>query len=300
MSVPTVSVLLPVYNAEQYLDQALQSILNQTFTDFEVIAINDGSTDRSEAILSAYAQQDKRIKLISRPNAGLTPTLNEGLGVAQGQYIARMDSDDVAFPERFAKQVAFLEQHPDCVVVGCRVMLIDSEGLDITPFAQETEHDAIDNAMMSGQGGAICHPAAMMRCDAIRSIDGYRPELEPCEDRDLFLRLAEVGKLANLPDILLQYRMHPKSIGHSRRESQRLQGYRAVKDAHIRRGLKWEDPEVTDSPQRSVAELHEKWAWWALGSKNVGTARKHAMLSVRRQPLAASSWKVLLCAIRGY
>ena len=301
MPAPTLSVLMPVYNAEQYLEEAIQSILNQTFADFELIVINDGSTDGSEAMLRSFAQGDQRIKLISRGNTGLTIALNEGLAAAQGKYIARMDSDDVAFPERFAKQVEFLDQHPEHVVVGSRVVLIDSAGLLICPFAQKTEHEEIDGAMMSGQGGAICHPAAMIRHDALKTISGYRAELEPCEDRDLFLRLAEIGKLANLPDTLLKYRMHPKSVGHSRREKQRLQGNLAVKEAHIRRGL--EPPHTSDEdskPQQSIGDLHQKWAWWALGAGNVATARKHAFLALKQKPLATTSWKVMTCALRGH
>ncbi|NET11036.1 MAG: glycosyltransferase [Merismopedia sp. SIO2A8] len=301
-TVPTVSVLMPIYNAETYLVEALNSILTQTFDDFELIAINDGSTDSSEAILNSFAEQDNRIKMISRPNKGLIMSLNEGLQSAHGTYIARMDADDIAFPERFAKQVAFLDQHPDCVVVGSRVILIDSDGLLICPFAKETEHDKIDGALMAGQGGAICHPAAMIRRTALEQVNGYREQFTHCEDRDLFLRLAEIGQLANLPDTLLKYRMHSKSVGNSSRETQQRNGNLAVKEAHIRRGL---EPSRQDTnhgiqPQRSIGAMHQKWAWWALGAKNIKTARKHAFLALTKEPLATGSWKVFACAIRGY
>src|SRR3954468_5693657 len=120
---PTVSVLLAVYNARRYLRQAIDSILAQTFTDFEFIIIDDGSTDDTLAILREYEKRDGRIRLISRPNKGLTTTLNEGLALARGEFLARMDGDDVALPTRFEKQVTYLRDHPECVLVGSRVLL---------------------------------------------------------------------------------------------------------------------------------------------------------------------------------
>ncbi len=300
VTTPCISVLMPVYNAEKYLHQAVESILNQTFRDFECIVIDDGSTDGSKSILQKFQKQDQRIRLISRRNTGLTVALNEGLSYAKGPYIARMDADDVALPERFAKQLAFLEDNPNYVAVGTRVLLIDPEGWSIGPFSQQTTHEAIDAAHMAGRGGAICHPSVMIRHNALQSIGGYREEMEPCEDRDLFLRLAEIGKLANLKETLLQYRMHPKSVGHSRRVKQKLKGDLAVREAHHRRGL---EPPLMLNPdnlhQQSITELHRKWAWWSLNAGNIATARKHALLALGKSPMAGQSWKVFACALRG-
>jgi len=298
---PSISVLMPVYNADKHLHEAIESILTQTFSNFEFIIINDGSTDKSESILQAYQKQDERIKLISRRNKGLTASLNEGLSYAQGQYIARMDADDIAFPERFAKQVTFLENNPDHVAVGCRMLVIDPEGMPIFTCSKLTTHAEIDAAYMAGQAGVIGHPAVMIRHHTLQSINGYREAMEPCEDRDLFLRLAEVGKLANLPDILLKYRLHPKSVGHTRRLVQKQKGNLATIEAHQRRGL--EPPILSDSssePPKSISDLHRQWTWWALGSGNVATARKHGILALTRQPLAVESWKVFACAMRGW
>ncbi|WP_228060518.1 MULTISPECIES: glycosyltransferase [unclassified Coleofasciculus] len=298
---PKISVLMSVYNGSSYLHESVETIINQTFTDFEFIIINDGSTDKSESILQKFQKRDKRIQLISRGNKGLTATLNEGLGYAQGQYIARMDADDIAFPDRFAKQVEFLDQNPDYVAVGSRVLLIDPEGLSICPFAQQTSHEEIDNEHMAGHGGSIVHPAVMLRRSAVQRINGYREEMQIAEDFDLFLRLAEIGRLANLPDILLKYRMHPESIGHSHRLEQKRIANLAVMDAHRRRKLA--PPTKIDSGgehQSSLSELHRKWAWWALGAGNVATARKHALLALTKKPVSSQSWKVLACAMRGY
>ncbi len=128
MTSKNVSVIMPVYNGERYLEAAVESILNQTFSDFEFIITDDGSTDTSLALLRRYANRDPRIRLISRPNTGYVKALIEAVPLAKGKYIARMDADDISLPERFERQVRFLEQNPDYAVVGSKVLLIDSDG----------------------------------------------------------------------------------------------------------------------------------------------------------------------------
>ena len=128
MSSPSVSVCMPVYNTERYVAEAVESILAQTLGDFEFVIIDDGSTDGSRAILEPYAKQDDRIRLISRPNTGIIGARNEALGLAKGELIAVMDSDDVALPERFEVQVAYLREHPEVVCLGSKVQCIDEAG----------------------------------------------------------------------------------------------------------------------------------------------------------------------------
>src|SRR5436305_9543595 len=125
---PQVSVLMPVYNAIRYIGVAVDSVLSQTFSDFEFIIVDDGSTDGSAEILREYAGRDPRIRLISRPNTGLGFALNEALAVARAPFIARMDADDECLPERFEKQIQYLRNHPECVLLGSRVLWIDSDG----------------------------------------------------------------------------------------------------------------------------------------------------------------------------
>src|SRR5438045_1565655 len=122
---------MPVYNAERYLRQAVESIRNQTLPDFEFVIVNDGSTDRSLRILKAFARSDKRVKLITRPNTGLVGALTDGLGACRGEFIARMDGDDIAHPQRLEKQLTYMREHPECVVVGCRVRGIDPYGCEL-------------------------------------------------------------------------------------------------------------------------------------------------------------------------
>ena len=155
---PAVSVLLPVFNGIRHLREAVDSILGQTFADFEFIIIDDGSTDDSAKTLQQYAQVDSRIRLVSRPNKGLTVTLNEGVGMASAPLLARMDADDIALPQRLEKQTAYMREHPDCVLLGSAVTLIDPEGLPIRQMCSEQTHEEIDYAHLN-RGWPIVHPA---------------------------------------------------------------------------------------------------------------------------------------------
>ena len=181
-TVPLISVLMPVYNAEQYIREATESILNQTFRDFEFIITDDGSTDSSREILEEYAANDPRVNLISRPNTGHTTALNQMLAIAKGKYIARMDADDVSMPDRFEKQVAYLNASPECVCVGSRILTIDPFGSPLYEPNHRLVHDEIDKQLLSGVGWSIVHPAAMILKSAIMSVGQYRPETEPAED----------------------------------------------------------------------------------------------------------------------
>ncbi|MDZ4859604.1 MAG: glycosyltransferase [Candidatus Hydrogenedentes bacterium] len=298
---PAISVITPVYNNAFYLPEALDSILNQTATEFEYILINDGSTDDSMKVLEEYARKDPRIRLSSRENRGYISALNEGLAMAGAEFIARMDADDIAIPDRFEKQVAYLRAHPECVVVGGRVLLIDSDGMPLREMCTETAHEQIDSAHLAGRGGTIVHPAMMARRSAIDKIGQYSNAYPWAEDLDFFLRLAEVGEVANLSDIVLRYRQHLSSIGYSKSELQQKSTLSVVRDTHVRRGIPLPDdwgkaPLITSS----VAQSHRKWAWWALSSGHVDSARKHALSALRQEPLSPESWRTMYCAMRGH
>ncbi len=300
---PRVSVHMPVFNAEPFLAEAVESILAQTMPDFEFIVIDDGSTDGSAALLDDFAARDSRIRLVRRPNRGITATRNEALDLAQAEYFAVMDADDVALPERLQRQVDYLDAHPECVAVGSTVLLIDAEGAPIRRLSEETEHVDIDALHLAGRGGIITHPASMMRRAALVEIGGYRAQFQTAEDLDVFLRLAERGRLANLPEVLLHYRQHAASTCHTRRVRVRQDNRAVVAEARARRGLPADaDGAEPASADREVAafEHHCKWAWWALEAGYVRTARKHARAAVRRAPWAPRAWRVLLCAWRGH
>lgn len=300
---PSASVIFPVYNGEVYLDAAIESILSQTFGDFELLLLNDGSTDRTLERLEHYSSLDARCKIRSTSNLGIVNTLNEGIRLAASDILFRMDHDDISRPDRFEKQIRYLKDHPECVLVGSKVLLIDPDGLPIKEMGDRMKHEDIDEGL--GWGGAfIFHPAVAMRKSAVVEIGGYRNEYECCEDLDLFLRLAEVGRLANLPDVLLEYRQHPSSLSYSRRDSQFKAILAATADARRRRNQDvdktppgmWAS-KATDS---GISDMHRTWAWWALASGNLGTARKHAFKALQGNPFSIENIKACACTLRGH
>ena len=213
---PRVSVALPVHNCERYVAEAIESILAQTFTDFEFLIVDDGSTDGTLSILNRFAARDSRIRVISRPNTGIVGALNEMLGLARADLVARMDADDVALPVRFERQVRYLDEHPECVMVGSRVTIIDPDGDALTEMGDALSHEQIVTDLLNYKGQMVYHPAVIYRRKAVLDLGGYRPECREAEDLDLFLRLAEVGQIVNLPEPLLKYREHRAKAGISR------------------------------------------------------------------------------------
>jgi glycosyltransferase involved in cell wall biosynthesis len=238
---PRVSVVLPVYNGEPFLTQAIDSVLAQSFRDFELIAIDDGSTDASGEILDRFARADSRVAALHQANAGMVAALNRGLSLARGELIARMDQDDVAHPERFARQVAFLVAHPHVAVVGSAVTLIDEAGKRIRDVDYPGTHEAISEFLE--RGSPLAHPTVMMHRDAVRGVGGYRAAYRYAEDYDLWLRMAERCRIANLPDRLLRYRDHAAKQSSIYAVEQRLATRLAWCAARCRRAGK---PDPTD------------------------------------------------------
>lgn len=299
---PLISVLMPVYNAAPFLAEAIESILNQTFSDFEFIIINDGSSDISLDILMHYSSIDTRIKVVNRENKGLIATLNEGLALAQGAFIARMDADDISLPSRFEKQVEFLTHNPICIAVGVLANLIDVDGDLIRAFGNCLSHEEIDNAHIAGLGGAIVHPSAMIRRTSMIQCEGYSERYPHAEDLDLWLRLGECGRLENIPDILFLYRQHVNSIGYAKRITQIKSAQKAVVDACIRRNINLDNINLDMRKAETVSfqDVYIKWGWWALNDQNVSTSRKYAKKAILTNPFKLQAWKLFVCSLRGY
>lgn len=204
---PIVSVVMPVYNGEAYLADAIASVLGQTFSAFELVVVDDCSTDGTAAILDGLA--DPRIRrLRNDENRGIVVTLNRGFAAARGRYIARMDADDLCEPERLQRQAAFLDSHPDVLLVGTRVEFIGSDGASL---ARGIELPAEDRAirLQSCFVPAFVHPTVMIRAEVLRDrrleyVDAYRY----AEDYELWVRIMALGRVANLPEKLLRYRVH--------------------------------------------------------------------------------------------
>ncbi len=213
---PKVSILLPVYNGEQYLREAVDSILSQTFSDFELIAINDGSRDGSPDILESY--RDTRIRLFHQENIGLALTLNRALELATGQYVARQDADDVSLPERLEKQVAYLDTHPECGLLGSWSTILEEN----RPTSRGHHHPEENGALqfLGLFDSFFVHSAVMARRSVVLQAGGYPTvaERNPPEDFDLWSRMARLSSLANLPEPLLQYREVAGSISRQKAE----------------------------------------------------------------------------------
>ena len=295
---PIVSVLLPVYNAEPYLREAVESVLSQSFADFELVVINDGSTDNSLPILRGYGEKDPRVRVVTRENRGITATLNELIGLARGKYAARMDADDISEPGRLGRQVEFLENFMSHVAVGTWFTLISDVGPIGTVVKHPRAHEEIEKQLLSGCT-AICHPTSMVRLDAYRAVSGYRPEFEAAEDLDLWLRLSEVGRLANIQDVLLQYRLHRNSVSERLGQKQFDAAKRACESAWKRRGIKgnfagdkWYRPNPSSRTSRHQFALRYGWAAWS--NRHYRTFRAFALEALVLRPFAKATWKLII------
>lgn len=272
---PAISILMPVHNCMRYLGAAVDSIRNQSLSAWELIVVDDGSTDGSAEMLDAYARQDSRIMVIHQENRGLPKALNRALREAKAPWIGRMDGDDVAESARFSHQLEFLRARPSVGMVGSGVRLIDPKGRPLGRGCPPIEHEDIDRELIKGNGSAIYHPTILMRREVLDAVGGY-DGTSGLEDLDLFLRLAEVTQLANLPEPLLHYRLHLGSTNANRRERHARMTDEVVRRAHVRRGL---DPAT--APRRRVLEnsagaVFEDWSMKASLSGHYRTALIHA------------------------
>ena len=205
---PRVSVIMGVYNGERFLCEALDSILNQTFENFEFLICNDCSTDGSAAILSEYEKKDGRIRLLyNEKNSGLAASLNRCIEIAKGEYLARMDCDDRALCNRFEEQIKWLDTHKEVDVVGTLVEYINDAGAVIgRPSVWQAKISSMTEVV---RGCPVVHPSVMMRTEVIRNVGGYTSNslTTRAEDYDLWCRVCEVGgKIANVNQVLFQYR----------------------------------------------------------------------------------------------
>jgi len=209
---PLISVILPVYNAEKYLVEALESLRYQTYPYFEVIALDDASTDDSYKILKNYAKIDSRIKVFkNKTNLRIADTLNLGLTKAKGNYIARMDADDISLPTRFQKQIKYLQSHPGVVVVGGQCLTIDKNSHITGKKLFPTNHIDIHELMYTRN--PIQHPSIMINRSLLpKDFNWYNPHLNSAEDLDLYFRLGKFGLFANLKSAILMYRQHGDSV----------------------------------------------------------------------------------------
>ena len=217
---PLVSVLMPVYNAQKYVAQAIESVLSQTYRHFELVLIDDGSTDGSVDIIRSF--HDRRIVFVENPgNLKIIATLNRGIELCRGKYIARMDADDVCMPDRLEKQVRYLEQNPQVALCGSWVRLTDAGGKITGRVRNAAVPELVRISLLFSV--PFVHPSVMMRAAIVKEFR-YSPHALHCEDYDLWLRLAAHNyPMANIPEYLLHYRWHSENISQEKNEEQTRQ-----------------------------------------------------------------------------
>jgi hypothetical protein len=243
---PAISVVMVVCNADRFLEEAIESILNQTFRDFEFIIVDFGSTDKSLSIIESYSGRDRRIKFHATPNCALAEARNTGCFLARGRYIAIMDADDVSEQDRLKLELAFMEAHLDFGVVGGATDWIDAKGKLLRTDRLPTEDHEIREALESRC--PFCQSTMLIRKEAFYLVGGYRGLFAQAEDYDLWLRISEHFKCANLSQVVLKYRIHPHQISIRKRAQQTLCVLAAQVAASSRaRGL--------EDPMESVEEI---------------------------------------------
>jgi hypothetical protein len=238
---PFVSVVLPVFNCGKYIREAVESILKQTYTGFEFLIINDGSTDESLQILNDYANKDSRVKIINQHNSGIVVALNRGLIEAKGEWVFRMDGDDISLPHRIEMQTKMVRGDASLVLVGGWCQQINPEGIPLKINKYPSKHDELIDALENAQA-FYPHSSACFRRDTVMELGGYRERFRHAEDYDLWLRLSSVGKFSCCQNVILQLRKHPKNI--SNLSSGHIQQLRAIAAAicHFRRKAGLSDP----------------------------------------------------------
>jgi len=206
-----ISVLMPNYNGAEYIAEAIESVLNQTYRDFELIIIEDASTDNSREIIDKFAATDSRIKVIQNAtNQFVNISCNIGLEVAKGKYYARIDSDDICMPTRLEKQLEFMEANPDITICGAFCKIIDREGRVIANKTFPTNDAVIKKSIWSRT--PIQHSCLFARIDKMREVGFYTGKKDPSEDLELMIRTMNIFKFANIPEYLVKYRIHGDNL----------------------------------------------------------------------------------------
>lgn len=284
-----ISVLMPIYNCDRYILSAIGSIREQVFKNTEIVVVNDGSTDASSEILKLIAREDKRIVLLEQANKGIVEALNAGLAVCRGEFIARMDGDDLSLPDRLEKQLRFLLENTSVSAVGGQFQTFvgDEPPADVSRLP--LRHEEIDAMLLRTAGQGFLHPAVMMRRTDLVAVGGYRAAYPYAEDLDLFLRMAERGRLANLPDSIYLYRRHSEAVSLKHRAKQARSACEVVAETQRRR-------KVLLGP---ILSSHaDRASWSALAEGDLREARRYAMKALLWNPTSLRSLRPLARFVR--
>lgn len=297
---PKISVIMSVYNGARYLSEAIESVLTQTYKNFEFVIVNDGSIDNTSKIIQTYA--DNRIKVINNSqNLGLTKSLNIGIYFSAGDFIARQDADDRSLPERLEHQLAFLDSHPSIGLVGSSALWIDGQGKKIQEWHPLCGQQEIQQHLLSTI--PFLHGTFMFRRECLNDVGGGYDESKPvAQDCDLLMRIAERWELDNLSEVLYIHRRHPDTVTERRREDQDYFLAKAREEA-VRRRLNYgfalislkrkKLPEWVRRAKRRW--LAERFMWWSASARMFSktTALQFLLVSLIIDPTSLSTWSYM-------
>jgi glycosyltransferase involved in cell wall biosynthesis len=252
---PSITVLMAVYNGAEWLNEAIESVLRQTWRDFEFVIVNDGSQDASLNIIDAFAAKDDRVVILSKPNSGLADSLNMGLKIARGEWIARIDADDVCEATRLHEQITYAKGHRSAVLIGSDMVEIDSRGRQTRQINYPSEDRWLRRALIWHQR-FFAHSSAFVKREAIARVGGYRPRFKRSQDFDLWLRLSAVGQLHVVPRPLVRVRTHPAQVSNEDSGRRSRVDARMAITCHWIRQLGCPDP--VDLDDRTFA-IYREW-----------------------------------------
>lgn len=248
---PQLSVLMPVRDGARWIEESIASVQRQTFGDLELIVVDDGSSDETRRIVADLAAHDPRIVLVAQPPRGLVLALNNGLEAARAPFLARLDADDIAEPTRMAEQIDAMQLNRRLSLLGSWAIEIDENG--VTIGARRPAADAAPLMRQHNSANPMIHSTVMLRTEMVRAVGGYRQGFFAAEDFDLWLRLSEVGEVANLQRELVRYRVHHGSVSARRALEQLLSTRLAQRSAELRRAKQ-------PDPLASAAQPVDLWA----------------------------------------
>lgn len=297
MSEIQVTVLMPAYNTEAYIAEAIESVLQQTFTNFEFLIINDGSTDNTEQIIRSY--NDPRIVLVNQKNGGVSNALNTGLSQARGKYIARFDADDICYPDRLQEQFDFMEKNTDYILIGSDVNYMDKNG-EFLFFYSNIAHTPEDIVEKIRVYCPFIHSSVFYRTEVVKQLGGYDVRAHTFEDYYLWIKLIKAGKSCNFKKPAISVRLNPESVT----VDERLRGKRF---GFVKKEMLFGPPEAMDLYEQELLAIlksqnfhaFKQYTYYTLIAKkflwnnyNPSKARKNAMTAIRLKPLSISNWGI--------
>jgi glycosyltransferase involved in cell wall biosynthesis len=298
---PTVTVAMALYNQRRYVVEAVESILGQAYRDFELLLIDDGSTDGSGDLVRRRFSSEPRLRMLRQANSGRAATRARALREARGLFVATMDPDDVSTPDRLAAHVAYLQSHTECVAVGSQYQRMCPRGVLLgAPSSLPLGHEEIERELLTGRGDCLTQGASLFRRDVALAVGGYCVPCEWGEDLDLFLRMARAGRLANLPDVHLHYRQHLSSSNSTHSATDRARLATILDEACRVRGLPSPSAQRLDWAPPARWELLCCFGWNALSRGRRGVASGYALEAIQSRPRFLGAFRLLACTIRGH